>query len=182
MTAALQNCHHLFSNNDLGYWYQTRPTKVQVEQLLSCQEKIRDCLTEALHRAYGIKPKFRVQGSWAYGTCNQPAQAGQEMDLDYGAYLPSSVFSAEKSPEEATAYFQVAKYALSTLCDYEGWELNEDKPMCLRLHKVMKDAHIDVPLYAVPNDMFEELKENHKVAFDSIQKSEAFHSPVCMAI
>lgn len=171
MATVAQNCHRLFSNDDQGYWYKLRPTKEQVQQLRSCQEKIRDCLTEALSSVYGQYPKFRVQGSWAYGTCNQPAHPKQEMDLDYGAYLPSSVFSTERSPEEAKAYFDVAQNALSDLCDEEGWELDDTKPMCLRLCKVMSKAHIDVPLYAVPNDMFNDLKENHNMALDAVYKS-----------
>lgn len=171
MAMVAQNCHRLFSNDDQGYWYKLRPTKEQVQQLRSCQEKIRNCLTEALSSAYGQEPKFRVQGSWAYGTCNQPARLGQEMDLDYGAYLPSSAFSTDRSPEEAKEYFNVAYDALNELCADEGWKIDDSKDMCLRLCKVMPNAHIDVPLYAVPNDMFENLKENHGMAFDSIYKS-----------
>lgn len=168
-----QNCHRVFSNDDQGYWYKLRPTEQQVQTLRVCQEKIRDCLTQALFDEYKVKPKFRVQGSWAYGTCNQPAQADQEMDLDYGAYLPSDVFSDGRSTEEAKLYFNVAKKALTKLCDEENWELNDKKNMCLRIHKVMSNAHIDVPLYAVPDDMFEDLVENHRVAFDSVHKAEA---------
>jgi hypothetical protein len=173
MATVVQNCHRLFSNDDQGYWYKLRPTKEQVQKLRSCQEKIRDCLTEALSSFYRQDPKFRVQGSWAYGTCNQPAHLGQEMDLDYGAYLPSSVFSTERSPEEAKAYFNVAYDALSELCEDEGWKIDDTKDMCLRLCKVMENAHIDVPLYAVPNDMFDDLKENHLMSCDAIYKSEA---------
>lgn len=168
-----QNCHRVFSNDDQGYWYKLRPTKQQVQILRVCQEKIRDCLTKALLDEYDVKPKFRVQGSWAYGTCNQPAHTGQEMDLDYGAYLPSYAFSDGRSSEEAKSYFNVAKKALAELCHEEKWELNDTKNMCLRIHKVMSNAHIDVPLYAVPNDMFESLVENHRVIFESVRKAEA---------
>ncbi|PTQ86788.1 CBASS cGAMP synthase [Agitococcus lubricus] len=170
MTIATQNCHRLFSNQDQGYWYKLRPTKDQAKGLRSCQEKIRDCLTAAFLSAYQQAPKFRVQGSWAYGTCNQPALPNQEMDLDYGAYLPSSVFSSEPSPEEAIAYFDVAKKALNELCKEEGWVLSDKKETCLRLYKVMPNAHIDVPLYAVPDDMFDSLIENHSIALDHIYK------------
>ncbi len=169
---ANQNLHRLFRAETNGYWYKLRPTKQHATVLKECQKKIREKLVQALQDEYGTSPKFRVQGSWAYGTCNQPALLKQEMDLDYGAYLPTNVFTENRSTTEAKRFYEVTQIALEALCREEKWSLDTSKKTCLRLKNVMPTAHIDIPLYAVPDDMFNDLEENHQIVMDSVQKAE----------
>jgi hypothetical protein len=178
--ASKQNTHKVYKTTETGYLFRLRPTEEQVNVFIEAQKKIRECLKQALSESYGTQPKFRVQGSWAYGTCNQPAQDNQEMDLDYGAYLPASVFSSERSSEEAISYYKVAKLALSKLCEDFGWGLDASKVTCLRINRIMRNAHIDIPLYAVPDKMFDELQENHSIVLEKSQRSDAIYSNYSM--
>jgi len=64
-----------------------------------------------------VSPKFRTQGSWRYGICLIPAWISQEMDLDYGVYLPVTVWEDNGPPHEmAPLYFHLVEEALQTLC------------------------------------------------------------------
>ena len=63
---------------------------------------------------------------------------------------------------------------MSELASVKGWGIDKTKDTCVRL-KVKHNAHIDVPLYAVPNKMFDGFEENHelveaKAKYDSIHK------------
>lgn len=177
-----QNCHRLFRAKEVGYVNKIKPTMSQKEQLEQCQKKIRSCLkktlTEYTTKLVGepITPCFRVQGSWAYGTCNQPARPEQEMDLDYGVYLPSCVFGEQRSDISAKLYFAVVEDALSELCKHEGWKIDNSKATCIRLLDVMENAHIDVPIYAVPEEMFNNFKEDHILRIASLTESLSMES------
>lgn len=116
------NLHLVYQNEENGYATKLLPPPKLVDKLKECQIKVRNKLEQVLEQEYGTKPKFRVQGSFAYGTCNIPAQPhkGQELDLDYGAYLPASVFTLNdegkpNSSEEAKKYIQVVYDALTEL-------------------------------------------------------------------
>lgn len=64
-------------------------------------------------------PKFRVQGSWACGTCNAPAKLGREMDVDYGVYLSVRAFDGfevDTKSEQTKAYFAAVESMLEELC------------------------------------------------------------------
>ncbi|MGR3978483.1 hypothetical protein FW754_12595 [Acinetobacter sp. 1207_04] len=172
------NLHLVYQDVDQGYASKLLPPPSLVDLLKRCQKKVRNKLEQALKDAYDEMPKFRVQGSFAYGTCNIPAQPnkGQELDLDYGAYLPVRVFTLNAngvpdSAEEAKNYIDITFDALQELCEENnGWSL-ERKSNCLRIYGVAPHAHMDVPLYAVPNEMFDEIKSQHGLVMDSIQKS-----------
>ncbi|MDX7937590.1 CBASS cGAMP synthase [Acinetobacter baumannii] len=172
------NLHLVYQDVDQGYASKLLPPPGLVDLLKSCQKKVRNKLEKALKDKYNETPKFRVQGSFAYGTCNIPAQPhqGQELDLDYGAYLPVRVFTLNTegtpdSAEEAKNYIDVTFNALKELCEENsGWKL-ERKPSCLRIYGVAPHAHMDVPLYAVPNEMFDELESQHALVMDSMQKA-----------
>lgn len=176
---SIANLHLVYQNDENGYATKLLPPPKLVDKLKECQIKVRNKLEQVLEQEYGVKPKFRVQGSFAYGTCNIPAQPhkGQELDLDYGAYLPASVFTLNdeekpNSSEEAKKYIQVVYDALSELAqENTGWSVDQ-KPSCIRISGIAPLAHMDVPLYAVPNDMFKDIQNQHQLVLDSVQKSD----------
>lgn len=144
-----------------------RPTEADESRLRSAAEKIRDVLRVVIYNltkqelgpANAVYPKFRLQGSWSYRTCNRPCHVPpQQMDYDYGVYLPIKVWD-EKNPKLAAAtYFAVVDQALIVLCKGQRWNLDRENPNCSRVI-IGPDAHLDVPLYAVPDDEFSRLIE-----------------------
>jgi hypothetical protein len=127
-----------------------------------------------------LRPKFRMQGSWSYHTLNRITwDPPQEIDLDDGVFLPVSflVQNGGASPAVASAgYFVAIERILAPLCHRKGWELVTDKPSCVRA-QIEDDAHIDLALYAIPDEEFEVLLEKAAIAassrFDSIVFDEA---------
>lgn len=100
-----------------------------------------------------------TQGSWAYKTLNSPAQTPQQADIDDGAYLPLSFVAQAGKPSLASAVsFAAAEEALRPLVKSNGWVLKTDKPTCIRII-ISSLAHIDVPLYAIPDGDFETLQK-----------------------
>lgn len=175
MTTKL-NLHRVFRVNEVGFVNKIKPSQNDRNFLEICRSKIRKALTlpvKQFTKMYSVNsqevtPKFRVQGSWAYGTCNSPAHKSQEMDLDYGIYLPVRVFGdLDNSKEAAKLYFRTVEAALKKLAQIEGWGFDNSKDTCIRL-KVSENAHLDVPLYAVPDQMFSKFKENHDLILDSV--------------
>lgn len=156
------------------------PQEAKKRYLIDCKNKIRDYLRPQIRQATvailgmekAITPRFRTQGSWSYGTCVDPAyQPPQEMDWDFGVYLPVTVWEENGPPEKmAKAYFDLVEKLLKTLCEQENWTLASGKKTCIRI-KVATWAHIDIPLYAAPEDEFHLIME--KVA---LAKSMAFDS------
>lgn len=130
---------------------------------MSCKNKIRDHLRRGIEAATvshlgmnrRVTPRFRTQGSWSYDTCVQPAQyPPQEMDWDFGVYLPVTVWEDNGPPHAmAKLYFSLVEQLLLILCDQEKWVLTPGKDTCIRV-KVASWAHIDLPLYAAPDDQF----------------------------
>ena len=145
---------------------QIEPTDVQRTHLTDCKDKIRDHLfkgitrlsVEVLGTERSVSPRFRTQGSWSYRTCIQRAHPHQEMDWDFGVYLPVSVFEDQTPRIAANAYFLLVQSLLESLCQREGWRLNHDRQSCIRV-QVGRGAHIDVPLYAAPEAEFESIRE-----------------------
>ncbi|MDZ7854773.1 CBASS cGAMP synthase [Sphaerotilus sp.] len=146
-----------------------RPSAEQRRYLRSCVTKISDHLkpriTQVTKTVLGMDrsviPRFRTQGSWSYDTCVVPAMTPpQEMDWDYGIYLPVTVWKANGPPHEmAKAYFDLVEKLLQDLCDKEKWALLPGKDTCIRI-QVASWAHVDVPLYAAPEDEFEKITES----------------------
>lgn len=142
------------------------PTDRQRDYLDVCRIKIREHLREGIRMAsvsslglsHQVSPRFRLQGSCAYRTCIQRAHAHQEMDLDYGVYLPVSAFEDHRPRVAAKAYFDLVESLLRRLCQSEGWTLDDSKDACARV-KVSAWAHIDVPLYAAPEYIFTTIVE-----------------------
>lgn len=118
-------------------------------------------------------PRFFTQGSWAYKTLNAPAQHPQQADIDDGCYLPLGFVKQTKRPSAATAiFFNAAEACLAVLCREKGWTLITDKPTCIRI-EVTKAAHIDIPLYAIPDDEFLTLTKAAMEAYHTLDSAEA---------
>lgn len=142
------------------------PTDKQRAHLIECKNKIRDHLlegitrlsTEVLGMDHQVSPRFRTQGSWSYRTCVQRAYSNQELDWDFGVYLPVTVFEDQRPIVAAKAYFMLVQSLLESLRQREGWHMDDGKPSCIRV-KIGHGAHIDVPLYAVPEKEFASIRE-----------------------
>lgn len=146
------------SNNDDCFHQQILPDPDRKATMLKVKEAIRNHLYQGIRKASVtvlqqprmVSPKFRTQGSWAYNTQVMPAQASQEMDIDYGVYLPVEVWAEQGPPAAmAKAYFDLVEGLLKGLCDQKGWTLVEGKDTCARV-KFAAWGHIDIPLYAAP--------------------------------
>jgi hypothetical protein len=114
-----------------------------------------------------LKPKFKVQGSFAYRTLNEPAHTPpQEIDLDDGIFVPVSFLHAEGRSHPgliSSGYFRAVEALLTPVCRERGWRLVTDKPSCVRV-ELDNGAHIDFALYAIPDEEFEELVEAEVLA------------------
>lgn len=124
------------------------------------REHLREVFVQAGKEVFGeaIRPRFFTQGSSAYGTLNDPAwPPEQQMDLDDGCYLPLSFVKGEKPSRAAKLFFDFVDAALKVLADKEGWR-HETKPTCCRV-VISDDAHIDIPLYAIPDREFVSLRD-----------------------
>ncbi|WP_458130981.1 CBASS cGAMP synthase [Pseudomonas sp. R3-41] len=159
------------SADDIVFSDNIATTEEQRIFLTECRKKIRDYLKPAIASATvavlgmekRVEPRFRTQGSWSYKTCIQPAQPElQEIDLDYGVYLPVDVWQ-ENGPPAAMAkkYFDLVETLLQVLCVQENWKLitgTEAKATCIRIDACTW-AHIDIPLYAAPIEEFNKVVE-----------------------
>lgn len=165
------------------------PTSDQKKFLVDCKNEIRDHLRPQIRQATttilgmnsAVSPRFRTQGSWSYNTCVQPASLPpQEIDWDFGVYLPVHVWEEKGPPHEmAKAYFVLVEQLLDDLCRKKGWKLISGKETCIRV-QVAQWAHIDIPLYAAPEHKFVQVMEkavlaarSGTVAMDSMWMSES---------
>lgn len=145
-------------------------TDTEQAKLLAVQKQIRDALKAGLavagqylttEEASGLKipgdvrrvsftPKFRTQGSMAYGTLNRPARPCQQIDLDDGIYVPMSIVQGVGPGIASDALFMICERILAALCRANGWLLDTSKSICIR---VIVDAgsHVDLNIYAVPD-------------------------------
>jgi hypothetical protein len=120
-----------------------------------------------------IAIKFMTQGSFAYKTINAPAQKPkQEIDLDDGMYVPVHFLSNGEPALAAKGLFRFVEQTLLALCRENGWALDTSKDNCVRV-KLWLGAHVDIPIYSVPEDQFEKIIESialEKLAFaDGLQ-------------
>lgn len=141
-------------------------TPEQRAWIASVRTDVRDCLRTGIPRvlkANGYtesvpQPRFFTQGSWAYKTLNSPAQHPQQADIDDGCYLPLSFVTQTKRPSvAASVFFAAAEEALKTLVEERQWKLVTEKLTCIRI-EIATYAHIDIPLYAIPDEDFAVLK------------------------
>lgn len=132
-------------------------------------------------RAKGLEgdicePRFYIQGSRAYKTLNSPCTTPpQQSDIDDGVYLPLSVMREETSPKLAiTLFFDAVVDVLRPVCVEKDWQ-TEIKDTCVRVI-LSPYAHIDLPLYVIPDTLFLLIKSNMEsrghAVFDSAINSE----------
>lgn len=133
--------------------------KPEQTNLIAAKRKVRDHLRATFASrsmeffGRSIAPRFFTQGSVSYKTLNNPAWPPvQQKDLDDGCYLPLSFVKGQKPSLAAKMFFEFVDEALKELAELEGWR-HETKPTCVRL-VVGHDEHIDVPLYAIPDEEF----------------------------
>jgi hypothetical protein len=147
----------------------------------SARTDVRNCLRSGIPhvlRARGYtedvpQPRFFTQGSWAYKTLNYPARHPQQADIDDGCYLPMSFVSQTKRPSiAATVFFAAAEEALKPLIEEKRWKLVTEKPTCIRI-VFATYAHIDIPLYAIPDVEFITLAEASmkRYGYDSLTEA-----------
>lgn len=153
-------------------------TPEQRVEIVGAHTDVRECLRTGIPRVLKEngytevvpQPRFFTQGSWAYKTLNAPAQSPQQADVDDGCYLPMSFLSQTKRPSmAATVFFAAAEEALKPLVEKKLWKLVTDKPTCIRII-IAKYAHIDIPLYAIPDEEFFTLAKasRERYGYDSI--------------
>lgn len=147
--------------------------------IAEAKNEVRMALRDGIPRVYAAEghpgkvpqPRFFTQGSWAYKTLNAPAQRPQQADVDDGCYLPLGFLTLTDSPSVAAdVFFGVAEKALAGLVNNKGWKLS-GKPTCIRV-EISDLAHIDIPLYAIPDKEFETLVKAENVrraALDGIR-------------
>lgn len=108
-----------------------------------------------------------MQGSSVYHTLNDPAhKPPQEVDYDDGMFLPTSFVNGGRTIRPllaAKGYFKMVESVLMPLCRKNGWKLITNKPTCVRI-RIDNQAHIDLPLYAIPDKDFIELTEVNSLA------------------
>lgn len=188
------NAHRVFSGSTDNNYLTALTVDPDKEMQL---REVRDAVREALKRAFRewsthttmdalfesasaaqdtLQPKFRMQGSFAYRTLNEPAQEPQEIDLDDGMFLPVSYLADQGGSHPAlvhTGYFALVEAALAPLCAENDWQLETDLPSCVRI-RLDDGAHMDVALYAIPDAEFEVLVE--KAAMNAQDRVAVFES------
>ncbi|WP_375056155.1 CBASS cGAMP synthase [Zobellella sp. DQSA1] len=155
-------------------------TSEQRALIANARTDVRDCLRTGIPRVLrangyteGVpQPRFFTQGSWAYKTLNSPAKPPQQADVDDGCYLPMSFVSQTKRPSTAaTVFFAAAEEALRPLVEENRWRIVTDKPTCIRI-VIATFAHIDIPLYAIPDEEFAILKASmDQHGYDSLSEA-----------
>ncbi|WP_157215353.1 CBASS cGAMP synthase [Flavisphingomonas formosensis] len=180
---------HKLMGTDEGYLAEIRVPERDRVVLTTAREKIRDTLRSAFRNWHHFvsrielqdslvvasatprlpTPKFRIQGSFAYHTandCQNPPD--QQIDQDDGVYLPISFVTVNGRARPTIAsstYFRIVERALGPLCEAQGWRLNPGKAKnsCVRV-EIDWRLHIDLPLYAIRDEAFEQLVEVAAVA------------------
>ncbi|MCC5865933.1 MAG: hypothetical protein JJU31_12485 [Wenzhouxiangella sp.] len=175
------NAHKAIASSPLGYKHALNLSAKQEQSLRNARDEIRRAISakfQSFASSLGDQllfenqapvfprnlrsPKFRMQGSFSYYTCNQPAHMPpQEIDLDDGLFMPTSYFEVGQSRApsvRSAAYFLIIEQILTPLCEEKGWQLI-DKPSCIRV-QIDEAMHTDLALYSVPDADFQRIQEN----------------------
>lgn len=108
-----------------------------------------------------IRPKFRTQGSFEYKTLNVPyRKPPQEMDIDDGVYFPMQMFDGAPALTHRLMIALVDSALQSLAFENEGWDFDDSKPTCARIRIKERNVHLDVPMYAVPEEKYEQMMES----------------------
>lgn len=101
-----------------------------------------------------LTPRFWTQGSFQYDTLNLPYNTPpQEMDIDDGTYLPMAVFDDGPVIGHRLLILLVDSSLRSLVAENESWQF-ETKSTCARIRIPDENTHIDVPMYAIPEEQF----------------------------
>lgn len=120
-------------------------------------------IAKASRRIGELKVRFLTQGSHAYRTLVRPALKNQEIDLDDGVYIPMPFING-RPVLASKGLFLLIENALADLVKHEGWKF-EQKDTCVRITLTGKNAHIDLPLYAVDRHAFRGLHNQFQATF-----------------
>ena len=116
-------------------------------------------------------PRFMTQGSFAYNTLNYPDKPPQQqMDLDFGVYFPLTYvedIADDKFQRAATVLRKIVEKCITDLVSTKpGWKFMK-KEKCLRVI-IASDAHIDLPIYSIPDKEFKTIVEQFtKLSFST---------------
>ena len=115
---------------------------------------IKDMAQDARKAFLSLTPRFWTQGSFQYDTLNSPYfTPPQEMDIDDGTYLPMTIFEDQPVIGHRLLILLVDSSLKSLADENEGWEF-EAQNKCARLKIPDMNTHIDVPMYAIPEEQF----------------------------
>lgn len=129
-------------------------------------------LSEQAREAFlRLTPRFWTQGSFQYDTLNSPySTPPQEMDIDDGTYLPMALFDEKPVIGHRLLLLLVDTSLKSLVAENPGWSF-EAKRTCARIRIPGKNTHIDVPMYAIPEEQFLQkevaLESFRQMTFDS---------------
>jgi len=141
---------------------------LQRSRLIAARRLVRKQLRQAFANATAnmmderpLNPAFFTQGSWSYNTINRGTHVPpQQADMDDGCYLPMDFVTSSTPKRAADWYFGVADSALRQLVAEQAWEAyDSSKSTCCRVI-LDKESHVDVPLYAISQEKFSELKRS----------------------
>lgn len=135
--------------------------KEQVKQDKDLYERV---TLSKLEQLIKLKPRFKMQGSYVYGTIVQPAHNSQDIDLDDGMYIPMSVVQHDDKTMSA-AMFEVVDRVLKKMASANGWK-QIPKKTCSRL-QTNEGIHLDIPCYAIPDEDFNRLRLFESVPMES---------------
>ena len=115
---------------------------------------IKDMDPDARKAFLSLTPRFWTQGSFQYDTLNNPYfTPPQEMDIDDGTYLPMTIFEDQPVIGHRLLLLLVDSSLKSLADENEGWEF-EAQSKCARLKIPDMNTHIDVQMYAIPEEQF----------------------------
>ena len=115
---------------------------------------IKNMSAQAREAFLALTPRFWTQGSFQYDTLNLPySTPPQEMDIDDGTYLPMAVFDDEPIIGHRLLILLVDSSLRSLVAENESWRF-ETKSTCARIRIPHENTHIDVPMYAIPDEQF----------------------------
>ena len=151
---------------------QLNITEQQEAQLLSVRKKVRSALKQGFKELRDrasefsdadqqylsrLVPKFWTQGSYVYRTLNRPEHLPpQQIDIDDGVYFPMEL--VEGNPKAANRLlFNSVEKILKVLADSNNWAVDTNKSTCVRII-VDEEMHIDIPIYAIPEERYAVLK------------------------
>lgn len=163
---ALPEAFQIDSTGRAIYQYPSALSHVE-ERLLALNTEQKKALT-------GLSPRFYSQGSFVYGTLNSPCHKGQQIDIDDGVYLPLE--DLKGTPQISNKlFFEIIDNTLQGLAkEMDNWIFFE-KNTCSRI-QISDDAHVDVPLYAIPRREFELIVESMSINSQKSEKGIAMDS------